>query len=207
MYKIYINETPLILIEIGDLVINDIDTSTNLLVRYNGIPRSLLRPIDMLEKTGRWESVIIYYANLKELQEGFASLYKLIEAAGGLVFNEKEEILAMYRRGSWDLPKGKIDKGEEKEAAAIREVQEETGLNEIDLGPFICETYHTYKTKKGKRILKRTYWYRMTTKESVLIPQTEEDIELVEWLKPETFLTKAPLYNTIRVVVEEGMEK
>lgn len=205
MYKIYINETPLILIQNDKLDLSAIDSSKNLLVRYAGKPRSLMSPIDMMEKTQRWDSVIVYHSDYTQLAADFESLYKIIEAAGGVVYNESGEILTMYRRGSWDLPKGKIDPGETKEIAAIREVQEETGLKIVQLGDFLCETYHTYKNRKGKRVLKRTYWYNMTTKETEVTPQYEEDIEELLWIKPTAFLKKTPLYNTIKVVVEAAV--
>ncbi|MFK7983429.1 MAG: NUDIX hydrolase [Saprospiraceae bacterium] len=202
MYEIYINETPLILIQNDELGTDSLDTTKNLLIRYNGKPRSLMSPIDMLEKTQRLDSIIIYHHDVTQLKADFESLYKILAAGGGVVVNEKGEILTMYRRGSWDLPKGKIDKGETKEAAAIREVQEETGLNVVELGDFLLETNHTYKNRKGKRVIKRTYWYKMTTKETLLKPEIEEDIELCEWMPVKEFLQKKPLYNTIRVVID-----
>lgn len=201
-YEIYINETPLILISNDELKTNSLEATKNLLIRYNGKPRSLMSPIDMLEKTQRLESIIIYHHDVAQLKADFESLYKIIEAGGGVVGNEKGEILTMFRRGSWDLPKGKIDKGETKEAAAIREVQEETGLNVVNLGDFLLETNHTYKNRKGKRIIKRTYWYKMATSETQLEPQIEEDIELCLWMSVTEFLQKRPLYSTIKAVVQ-----
>jgi len=201
MYEIYINETPLILLQNDELVTESLDLTKNLLIRYNGKARSLMNPIDMLEKTQRLDSIIVYHHDLSQLKADFESLYKILEAGGGVVANEKGDILTMFRRNSWDLPKGKIDKGETKEAAAIREVQEETGLDVVELGDFLLETNHTYKNRKGKRVIKRTYWYKMTTKEMVLKPEIEEDIELCEWMSAADFLQKKPLYNTIREVV------
>lgn len=201
MYEISINETPLILIQNDQLVTDSLDMTKNLLIRYNGKARSLMNPIDMLEKTQRLDSIIVYHHDVLQLKADFESLYKILEAGGGVVANEKGEILTMFRRNSWDLPKGKIDKGETKEAAAIREVQEETGLGVVKLGDFLLETNHTYKNRKGKRVIKRTYWYKMATKETALKPEIEEDIELCEWMPAQEFLKKQPLYNTIRKVV------
>lgn len=201
MYKVYINETPLFFRQIDQLNAITPSNSTELRVKYSGRPRSLLNAIDLMEKTSRYESVSIYHGDINKLRSDFESLYKLIEAAGGVVFNTKKEILTMFRRGSWDLPKGKIDEGETTEIAAIREVKEETGLQNVDLGKFLTTTYHTYKNGKGKRVLKKTYWYLMQTTDHDIQPQIEEDIELVEWMLPIEFLTKKPLYNTIREVV------
>ena len=109
----------------------------------------------------------------------------------------------IFRRDYWDLPKGKIDPGESKEEAAVREVEEETGLKNIALGPLLTETYHTYRTKKGNRILKRTYWFRMDAPNQELIPQTEEDIEQAIWQDLHTFLPTSPvIYKSILEVLQ-----
>ncbi|MCK5700459.1 MAG: NUDIX domain-containing protein, partial [Cyclobacteriaceae bacterium] len=84
--------------------------------------------------------------------------YTIIKAAGGLVLNEGE-VLMIWRLKKWDLPKGKLDKGEKPKKAAVREVEEECNVK-VKLGKKICHTWHTYK-QNGRRILKKTYWYRM----------------------------------------------
>ena len=207
MYKISINETPLFLIDSKDLAKANAADTQNLVLHYKGKVKLILQAVDMLEKSQRLDSITIHSDDYKKLVADFESLYKRVAAAGGVVFNTKGEILTMYRRDSWDLPKGKIDKGETKEVAAVREVQEETGLQEITRGPLLCTTYHTYKNRKGKRVLKPTYWYHMTTQEMDITPQTEEDIELVCWLNPTDFLeTKRPIYNTIFEVVVAAIE-
>lgn len=106
-----------------------------------------------------------------------------IIAAGGLVFNEKNELLFMFRRGKWDLPKGKLDAGESIENCAVREVEEETGVDNIHLKKLIGKTYHEYFDKwVGADVIKETWWYLMQVNDSkALIPQTEEDIEQVIW--------------------------
>ena len=202
MYKISINETPLILIDLKDVPNEPQKDDENLFLRYLGKTKLLLQVVDMLEKSSRMESITVYASDYKQLVKDFESLYKIVEAAGGVVFNPQQEILVMYRRGSWDLPKGKIDPGETKKIAAVREVQEETGIKEVERGPLLCTTYHTYRNRKNKRVLKPTYWYKMTTTDLEVSPQIEEDIELVLWEDPAIFLeTKQPIYNTIREVV------
>jgi len=169
-----------------------------LIAKYLGKSKYLLTYIDLLEKSKKFDSVVIYTENYNKLVDDFKGLYKIIEAAGGVVQNEKNEILMIYRLGYWDLPKGKIDKGESSEIAAVREVNEETGINQIELGALLTETYHTYKNEKGRRILKRTYWYRMQTQNQKLIPQTEENIEIAEWISLEKFLSENRLvYRSI----------
>ena len=107
----------------------------------------------------------------------------LIEAAGGLVKNKKGEYLFIYRNDKWDLPKGKIEKDEPVKVAAVREVEEECGIQVSKLGKKICKTYHVY-TSKGEVVLKKTHWYSMRYKGiGKLKPQTEEGITDVRWFK------------------------
>jgi ADP-ribose pyrophosphatase YjhB (NUDIX family) len=106
-----------------------------------------------------------------------------IIAAGGLVFNEKNELLMIFRHGKWDLPKGKLNAGESIENCAVREVEEETGVTNIQLKKLIGKTYHEYFDKWVEAdVIKEICWYLMKVTDSkVLTPQTEEDIEEVIW--------------------------
>lgn len=202
MYKIYINGTPLYLKSTEEAA--NLTASTQELVdRYSGKPKVLLNYADMLEKRRDFDSVTLYTDDVKTLFETFKTHYKIVEASGGVVFNAEGKALLIFRRGSWDLPKGKIDKGETPEAAAVREVQEETGLQQLELGESLGITYHTYK--EGKiRILKPTYWYKMQTAETQLIPQTEEDIEQAVWVDLPAFLAEEDrIYGSIRDILEK----
>ena len=110
------------------------------------------------------------------------SLYKIIKAAGGLVRNNKNEILFIYRLGKWDLPKGKIEKNEKIKDTAIREVEEECGISKLTILKRLPSTYHIYNLK-GKSVLKKTYWYEMNCKDTkVPVPQIKEDITAVRWI-------------------------
>ena len=205
MYKIYINETPLLLFDAGKGAQLPAVGPQEMLIRYTGKAKFLLNYADMLEKTQRYDRVIIYAEDYDKLVEDFKGNYKILEAAGGMVYNEEGEVLMIFRRDFWDLPKGKIDPGESKEQAAVREVAEETGLQKIQLGPQLTETYHTYRTKKGKRILKRTYWFRMDAPSQALIPQAEEDIEQAIWQNLNTFLGTSPvIYKSILEVLQQS---
>lgn len=105
-----------------------------------------------------------------------------IIAAGGIVENEDAKILFQFRRGKWDLPKGKWDEGETIEECAVREVEEETGLKNINRKNLIGKTIHYYK-ENGKEIEKETYWYAMSIKgHQELIPQLEEGITALDWV-------------------------
>ncbi len=108
--------------------------------------------------------------------------YKTIKAAGGTVINKKGELLIIKRNGIWDLPKGKIEPGETKKQAAIREVQEECGIDDLKIISKIAKTYHTYHFK-DQDILKTTHWYKMSYIGNKLpIPQTEEGISEIRWI-------------------------
>jgi len=203
MYKISINETPLILRDLAEIPKDFESDEKNLILEYTGKPKLLLQAIDMLEKSQKRESITLYSNDYQQMVKDYNKLYKLVEAAGGLVFNPKGEILTMYRRGSWDLPKGKIDPGETKKQAAVREVEEETGIANIKLGKKICRTLHTYQLK-DKRVLKYSFWYKMTAPKTKLVPQIEEDIEKCEWMKKSDFLKNCkPVYWNILEVLSK----
>ena len=203
MYKIYINDTPLFLVNPEMVHDKSLNFSQKLVARYNGKPKFLLHYIDMLEKTDRYDAVVIFHHKVKKLFKDFKSLYKRINAAGGVVYNEHDEILMIYRRQFWDLPKGKIDPGESKKAAAIREVQEETGIQDVKIEKRLTKTLHTYRLENGKRILKYSYWYLMRTSEMELTPQTEEDIEKAVWIKKQNFISsKKMAYSSIMDVLQ-----
>ena len=130
---------------------------------------------------------------------------KQIIAAGGLVTNPQGEILWIFRRGFWDLPKGKLDEGETIQTCAIREVQEETGLEHIQLHDLLKFTNHLYfDTYLKEEVVKRTYWFHMTiAKMQTGTPQTNEDIEKIEWhslVKAKHCLEQT--YPTILEVIE-----
>ena len=126
----------------------------------------------------------------------------LIIAAGGLVTNNKNELLLIFRRKKWDLPKGKLDEEETIETCAVREVQEETGLKNIELEKFIGKTYHEYFDKwLQKDVIEETWWYAMNVSENeTLIPQTEEDIEKIIWANQTTL--QQCLENTYPSIIE-----
>ncbi len=146
---------------------------------------------------------VFLHKDFNQLKKAFWKKFDIIKAAGGLVFNEKKEMLFIFRRGKWDFPKGKLDDGETLEQCAVREVEEETGLKNIFLGKAIVTTYHTYD-QDGKHILKESYWYEMHVKGSQkLIPQTIEDIHEAKWVKKKD--VGEPLKNTfpsIKDVIE-----
>jgi ADP-ribose pyrophosphatase YjhB (NUDIX family) len=119
-----------------------------------------------------------------ELMCGFIESLDIIVAGGGIVTNENDEILLIFRRGKWDMPKGKIELREGIADGAKREVTEETGVRIAEISPKPCITYHAYKLK-GRPCLKETSWFNMKAEpgQTDLQPQKEEDIEKAIWVK------------------------
>lgn len=114
----------------------------------------------------------------------FMGFFKGKDAAGGIVQNEKGEYLFIYNREKWTFAKGHQEKGEATDDAALREVQEETGLQSLQMGAKICTSYHTFFKNKWK--MKITHWYRMSANSSEpLVPQIEEYITDVRWISME----------------------
>jgi 8-oxo-dGTP pyrophosphatase MutT (NUDIX family) len=169
---------------------------------YRGKPKSLFQIIDTLEKSKRPLHAVVVSQDPRALWKDFQTLYRRVDAGGGIVENNGE-ILCIYRRKIWDLPKGKLDPAETWKQAAVREVLEETGVKSITLGAKLGRTLHTFTTKGGDRILKVTRWYHMLTEHRKFVLQTEEDIEDAKWLKPEEFLSGPyPMFTNIRHLVE-----
>ena len=133
----------------------------------------------------------------------FTSLFSYIEAAGGLVKDPRERLLFINRLGRWDLPKGKIEKGEDSPRAALREVCEETGLDSLDIVRSLPATYHIFE-RKGKLRLKKTMWFEMRSGTyGPLYPQFDEDIIEARWFdKHELLLPLSNTYPAIRELVE-----
>ena len=194
MHKAFINNKPLIFDDVyrvesgnigGYLVLSDSEFTVD----------EVVKRIESEKLSG----IIYLSANPDQSWTTFTGRYILMEAAGGIVSNGKGEILTIYRKKHWDLPKGKLEYRESPENAAVREVQEECGIKKIELNNFLLKTFHTY-SEKNKFILKKTHWYTMTTSDEKLIPQKEEDIEKAEWMNIEmiysTFFKKTYLSIT-----------
>ncbi len=147
-------------------------------------------------------SVTLICSNKELCEERFTSLFKVVKAAGGVVF-KGDQMLLMFRRKVWDLPKGKLDDGESSRQGAAREVQEETGVR-VCIEEKICTTWHTY-SMNGNRILKRTKWYKMSLlDESRMAPQEDEDIEKLAWLdRKQTQIALTNSFSSIRYVIEQ----
>jgi len=115
-------------------------------------------------------------------------LRKILQAAGGVVLKNLQapavNILLIKRNGFWDLPKGKAESGENIKECALREVEEETGVEKLSILSFLCQTYHEYE-EAGQKIGKFTDWYLMSSADEVhnLSPQNEEGITVAKWVE------------------------
>jgi 8-oxo-dGTP pyrophosphatase MutT (NUDIX family) len=151
---------------------------------------------------------IIYLSESPDVSwQLFLSHYILSEAAGGVVKNDKGEYLVIFRRGKWDLPKGKLDYDETPKQAAVREVGEECGLELPEIIAPLEKTFHTYSESK-KRVLKKTHWYLMkATGSAELFPQIEEDITEARWMtKDEVWqIVFANTYASIKELLKKNL--
>jgi 8-oxo-(d)GTP phosphatase len=154
-----------------------------------------------------YQSVTLVVEDEEATELHIRNLYKVVKAAGGVVYNDEGKILLMHRLGKWDLPKGKRDEGEKARQTAVREVEEECNIK-VKLGEKLCTTWHTY-TMGNNKILKRTKWYRMEClDDSEMKPQKEEGIDELCWMD-EKEIQKALLnsYSSIRFVFDQCVKK
>ncbi len=208
IYKIYINEKLLLLMRSKHVAMHPYPKKSTLVIRYTGNTKTLFQCIDLLEKGTLYERVILHAEDYKKLKADFKALFIIVKAGGGLVMNEFENGLFIFRRGHWDLPKGKCDPGEKRKDAAKREVEEETGVSSLVREKLLLKTRHVFKNSSGQRILKITNWYTMRAPKQKLIPEIREQIEKAVWLNLDKFLeTKTPTFNSVHAVVKKYLKK
>ncbi|MEP6711770.1 MAG: NUDIX domain-containing protein [Ferruginibacter sp.] len=197
--KIYFDEKPVYLCNKLDDKLNELlHHPDTVFIDESSTPaiNSLLHEI----KKVNFHAGIILNKDLEKLKKAFFKHFTIIEAAGGIVQNEAKEVLFIFRRGKWDLPKGKMEKSETPELCAQREIEEETGVKNILLKNKVNDTYHTY-SEYGKHYLKISHWYYFTcSSKQQLKPQAEEDITEIKWVKTKDI--KSPLSNTYRNIAD-----
>tara|TARA_Y100000817_G_scaffold143463_1_gene112440 strand:+ start:3751 stop:4437 length:687 start_codon:yes stop_codon:yes gene_type:complete len=198
MKRIFINDIPVLFknLDNSKLKVENYDTlidgssgiiHTKLRARvliYDALPDSIdsLLKIMTEKKLKKTYSVTFTLKNKKEVIKYLKKKFKVIKAAGGIVQNNENKILFIYRLGKWDLPKGKKDKGEKIKDCAVREVEEETNTK-VKIIKRNCTTWHTY-TRYKKFILKKTVWYKMKCiDDSKMKGQKKEKIEKVRWME------------------------
>lgn len=201
MYKVFLNDR---LIEIGALANNK---KNNLVVKFD---KTATR-----ENVQKWfadfvgqrsENVVLVHPNPSHLFQLFRSAFLEVPAAGGVVkYNGR--LLFIFRNGKWDLPKGKIDKGEVPEQTALREVSEECNISGQQIVKQLRSTFHIYQSPytktKGQWIFKETYWFEMRYDGTDKItPQTEEGITEVKWFrKNELDEVLANTYENLKQII------
>lgn len=181
IYKIYMNESQLILADFVPEKHNNIQTIG---LQEIDIEKLFSHSQEHPEDSTRY---LYIHPDVENVFHSICKKTQIIRAAGGLVKNGNGEYLFIHRLGKWDLPKGKVEEGEEMSEAAQREVEEECGLAVDYLGKKLITTYHTYMLR-GKLILKLTEWYEMGVNGTpALVPQLEEDITEAKWIAKEDF--------------------
>lgn len=195
MYKVFVNDKPLFL--------------TNEISKETDFQLFLLESVDIKQLIvkifqNKIQKAYLYHPDEKEIMKTLKSKIVVSKAGGGLVYNKKGEVLFIFRGGKWDLPKGGTEKGEEIESTSMREVEEETGVNQLSIIKKLQKTYHVFK-RNGIYKLKITHWFEMTSDfEGTPFGQIEEGIEKVEWKNPEQI--KEALknsYENIKLLFEE----
>lgn len=172
MYKVFVNDIPII-----------VSTQKEIGENYTAFPLKSVRLKKVVRKilSGELCHVNLYHPDETKLLKILLKKMKVVTAAGGMVVNDKKEILFIYRNRRWDLPKGKTEKNESIEESAIREVEEETGVQGLEIKRFITKTYHVFR-RKGKLRIKETYWYEMYTEyDGDLTPELSEGIKKAKW--------------------------
>lgn len=206
--KIYFNNKPLVLTNSASNYVNEYPASAGYLLLRGAFVRNLRLAKSHLKNIGGL-GVLLEDIDWEVFQNLLDDFFVPITAAGGVVSTPDNKTLMIFRRGKWDLPKGKLDEGELISECARREVMEETGLpDEISLGEEICKTYHVYP-HDAKDALKITHWYQMNvTKEWPLFPQKEENILEAEWVSENNLpvhLRKA--WNAVTEVLTQAGKK
>ena len=177
MYKIYFEDR---FISINSGVDTKNIGENELFIRYKS-KKSFYKLVKEFRKDTNIVYLHVQTDKTKKVLSKLKNLFKPIDAAGGLVINAEEKLLMIKRSGIWDIPKGKVEKGEKNRKAAIREVEEECGITGLKITEKAVKTYHTYLFRE-KEIFKTTHWYFMEYRgNETLVPQTEEDISEVAW--------------------------
>lgn len=196
MYKVFVNEKKLLLSKQSENLEKTIGYENAMTLEI---------ALDLLENTSVKE-LNVFGEDIDGIWAEFRSLFRIIEAAGGVVNNPDGDTLFIRRLGKWDLPKGKMEKGESREESAVREIEEETGLRDVELVRFINTTFHIYVERNGDKVLKCTHWFEMNfSGEDTSKPQTEEGITEVAWkntaqIEDEVFPST---FKNIKLIIKE----
>ena len=174
MYKVFFNQKPIFL---TTELVPQTDRTPVLFIKFSS-PENIIKAL----KSKKTDCLYLYHQKEDKLWMHFLRHFPIIEAAGGLVRHQDGRFLFIYRNGKWDLPKGRIEKNEPIRIAAVREVEEETGVDGLEIVKPLIETFHVFN-RNGKYKLKKTFWFEMKTTSTVtLTPQLNEGIEQAIWV-------------------------
>ena len=195
MYEVFVNEAPLILTNKRP------KNSNGNLFSLDG--DSIVEAIKLLSKK-KLKKAYLYHPDDKKILKLFMLKIPVVVAGGGFVINKKGKVLFIFRNGKWDLPKGKVDKGESIESAALREVEEETGVTNLEIERFLHTTFHIFK-RNGEYRLKQTHWFIMSTDyKGKLVPEKSEGIKKVKWKgRKKTKRALKNSYHNIKVLFKD----
>jgi len=197
--KIYFGDKPVFLCDEIDKGLNEILHHPDAVFVDEISTRAIKSLLHEIKKE-EFHAGVLWYSDLEQLKKAFFKNFTMVEAAGGVVQNAEKDILFIFRLGKWDLPKGKMEKGEEPGSCAQREVTEETGINGLTLKKKIGDTWHSYD-QFGKHFLKRTQWFYMTSaSKQQPHPQEAEHITDAKWIKTKDI--KEPVKNTYAGIKE-----
>lgn len=195
MYKVFVNDKAIIL--------TDSLSITNKYVTYI-FDEIVVDELVYRLKKDNIQGIHLYCKDIEFDWEKFQASFKVIIAAGGLVTNHEKEILFINRFNTWDLPKGRVERGESIEEAALREVEEECGIKDLELKYFLTTTYHLFYMDHIQQ-MKITHWYYMTSQfHEDLTPQLEEGITEVLFKNQEQINeAQKNTYENIKLVLKE----
>ncbi|HLS70942.1 MAG TPA: NUDIX domain-containing protein [Chitinophagaceae bacterium] len=205
--KIYVYNKPIILTNEAERYSLENPNTVHYLFLKGNDSSNFRTALTHLEQANSY-GVVLENKDVDELLSGFKKAFKNVVAAGGIVLSADDSLLMIYRRGKWDLPKGKLEIGEDIKSCAIREVQEETGIQTLNIRDEVGPSFHLYK-EKDEIILKITYWYLMEGfKEEELKPETREQILEAKWVSKEKLdLYLSETFASIKDIVQRGLKK
>ena len=178
MRKIYLEKRCIVICPPEEPALSD----PNSVEFHVGCDSDIPRLVDMFESSESLSRIYIPTTDVEMVYHTFRSCFKEVNAAGGVVSNRRGDVLLISRNGLWDLPKGHQEPGEDISVTALREVEEETGVPDLELGGLICVTDHCYR-RNDIWHLKHTWCYDMLHTDPVnLTPQREEDITKAAWV-------------------------
>lgn len=201
-YKIFSGEKEIIITS------DDLTSTASNSINFNlGSADEIEEVVLLIRKKTKYNQIIIHTPDAKASLNAFKKRFRYLEAAGGVVRNQKGKFLFIYKNEKWDLPKGLINKHEKKKEAALREITEECGIKKLTILSKLLQTYHIGSTK-GRRFLKKTYWYEVYCEDDHnIFPGSHEGITKVKWIGSKKLNKKLlGTYANLRYLLESYLD-